>query len=229
MGYMKEMPIESYKMASLLEQVLPLSTEAERLDVLETISNDERIAEGFKVNGTGESVIKIASETTDSGAVKTAELASQKIDRDIWHIYKSGPFEYTGIFGNSKIDDPKEFTMTANDVVKIGQLTKVAERPIVKTAGVDLKAVLPIRGMEYDLAIVDDAQDFAYIDKLANANFDNSNAVSIDFANAINKDVVINVTDTEFSEPFHVDRVWKNAGVTYVEGSSALTKHANVS
>jgi len=49
---------------------------------------------------------KIANMSTTDELVDANQKLSENIDRDIWYIYKKGQYRYTGIFGNSKVDDP---------------------------------------------------------------------------------------------------------------------------
>ncbi len=227
LGYMREVPMETYKAASLLDKVLPLTSTEEREKVLSEIS-DERIAEGFHINKTGSCVVKIASETHNTELVKTAEQAEKLIDRDIWYIYKTGEFAYTGVFGNSKIKGPLVFPdMTEEQVNAFGnELIKCAKIPEKKAKGsAKPVALLPIKNSDHSIVLLDNGD---YVQIPNHMYIDAPVKISMEAPGQkpeLHKTGVFKL-DKEYSQPFTITRMWNQNGVDYIEGQGGLEKQA---
>jgi hypothetical protein len=231
LGYMKEMPIESYKMAeavdpsiSLLDLVLPHTSSDERQAVLQLVASDDSIAEGFKRNGTGSAVIKIASSIAEPVLEKAAEKVEVLLDRDIWYISKTGEFEYRGIFGNSRVDDPKEFEMSAVDVEKVGSLVKCAARE-VKKEHLQHKpvAVLPIRNSNRAMVLLENGD---YVEIPQQMYIDAPVRITMEAPGQkpeLRKVGCFKIGN-EYTEPFEVTAMWKTGGVTHIEGTTSLER-----
>ena len=234
MGYMREMPSETYKTAALLDIVLPNTSEEERKAVLNEIA-DEHVAEGFKQNKTGSCVIKIASCDTKAPEIqKTAERVEALLDKDIWYIYKNGEFSYRGLFGNHLVSDTWEVDMTQDEVDAFkGRLIKTAvgshKLPKIEMDAKDHAPVtlLKIDGEDGSLAILEDGSyvripsDVKHEIPLKNMHLQPK------IGDPIKKyDEGAMKVGEAFVGPFKVDYVFQENGVTYVDGSSALRKYA---
>jgi hypothetical protein len=233
LGYLREAPMETYKAASvsedvsLLDQVLPKTTEAERIEVLAQIS-DERVAEGFRINGTGINVIKIASERHEDQIIKTADQASLLVDRDIWYIYKDGPFNYHGIFGNSHIEDPLHFDMTADDAERVGTLVKCAEhkKKVVPEQSKPV-AILPIKDSDHSIVLLESGEYVTVPNRMyLDAPVRITRGVAPVSKPEMHKTGVMKLGEQLYSEPFEITHMWSEKDVDYVEGESDLKKYA---
>lgn len=226
-GYTREMPMETYKAAELLDTVLPLTTPAEREAVLKTAA-DERVAEGYKQNGTANLILKIAAATTADVDIKSTveEQVHKSIDRDIWYIYKSGEFEYRGIFGNSKVDDPLEFEMNVDDVAAMGAFVKTsAMTKVAEENKLAMMALLPIENSDRSLVVFDNHD---YIE-MPNRSLGQTKVAFFE----AKPDLIemgaygtIQLDENTFSTPFTVDRFWAEGKTQHVEGSTVLNKVA---
>ena len=161
MGYMREMPTETYKTAevSLLDKVLPNTSEDERKTVLNQIA-DERVAEGFKTNNNTDIVMKIAACTAELPQIeKTAGIVEKLLNKDIWYIYKEGEFNYHGLFGNHSVADTFECDLNAEQIAAFkGKLVKTAVEEKKATDGETPIATLSIVGADHDLAVMEDGR-----------------------------------------------------------------------
>lgn len=224
-GYTREMPMETYKAASLLEQVLPNTTPAEREEVLKTAA-DPRVAEGYKQNGTAEAILKIAASTADAKPADIAEKVQALFDRDIWYIYKKADFEYRGIFGNSKVDDPIEFEMSVDDVAKMGQYIKTAST--VKVAEAEdltkIAGVFPLENSDASLVVFEDNDYVEVPTRLLQGHVKLASPSKI----AIGETGTFQLDEKTFSTPFVVERFWSEGDgrTQHVEGSTSLKKVA---
>ena len=225
MGYMREMPTETYKTAevSLLDKVLPNTSEEERKAVLSVIA-DEQVAEGFKTNGNASVVMKIAACTADEPELeKTADRIEKLLDKDIWYIYKDAEFNYHGLFGNHAIADTIECDLTADDVAAFkGKLIKTAvanpdpaQEPEVPVA------LLQIVGSDYDLAVMEDGRHV----KIPRGILKNVPNMA-KHGDPVPEHIGAMKVGEFYTQPFHVDSVFTVNGIKYVNGSSALQKYA---
>jgi hypothetical protein len=230
LGYMREVPMETYKAAEfLLDKVLPNTSIAEREKVLGEIS-DPSVAEGFRVNGTGACVIKIASEKHDASSINTVDKVAELLERDIWYIYKTGEFSYKGIFGNSKIDGALTYEDLDAEQVNAfkGELIKCAEKKSTVAAHGSAKpvAVLPIKNSDHSIVLLDNGD---YVQIPNHMYVDAPVKISMDVPGhkpELRKTGIFKLANNLYSEPFEVTHMYTSNGVDYVEGESALQKYA---
>lgn len=229
MGYTRESSMETYKSASvvegsLLDEVLPNTSAAEREAFLVSAS-DERVAEGYKQNGTANAILKIASATADHKEEPAQERARVLLDRDIWYIYKKAEFEYRGIFGNSKIDDPIEFEMNDIEARQLGTLVKTSA-VMNKTANDTTCAVasLPIANSDRTLVVLNN-NDYISINNLDAKPFEKLSSASASTIN-VGDYGTFELHDGLYAEPFQVNHIIKEGATTHIHTSSALTKTA---
>jgi hypothetical protein len=225
MGYMREMPTETYKTAeaSLLDKVLPNTSEEERKVVLEQIA-DERVTEGFKVNGNTDIVLKIAACTANPPAIeKTASIVEKLLNKDIWYIYKESEFNYHGLFGNHSVADTFECDLNADQVAAFkGKLIKTAVvEDKEKSEGETPLATLSVVGADHDLAVMEDGR-YIKIPKGVLKHVPNKAKLG----DPVKEHVGAMKVGEAFTQPFHVDSVVTINGIKYVNGSSSLQKYA---
>ena len=231
-GNTREMPMETYKTAeSLLDIVLPNTSISERKLVLQE-AGEEQVAEGFKQNGTAGVILKIASETHDNVEGSTVQdQISKAIDRDIWYIYKSGEFEYKGVFGNSKINDPREFELSTEDVETIGSMIKtIPMNKVASAAPVELVSALPIENANETLFLVaGDNNDYV---RVASEHFNGMDKVaSMPPAGnpvEIGKTGSFELSPNSYSVPFTVEHIWTKGAEKHIEGATSLEKVAYI-
>jgi len=244
-----------FKGASLLDQVLDKVSDAEKKAFFDTFISDERIAEGFKVNGTAAAVIKVATAspkvTTD-----TKQMIHDKLDRDIHYIYKEGEFEYKGIFGNSLVDDPVELeldveTATKLPAIKVADAKQLADATPtnldMKTTGVQsvslnqphVKPIVPgkgkvqtpvnlmqLKGSDRKVLLMSSGQ---YMDIPASIQINAPESIEYPVIQEVHpniKQASIELGDGTWSIPFSVDRVWSQGAKTFIEGFDGLRKVA---
>ena len=223
MGYMREMPTETYKTAeSLLDKVLPGTSEEERKEVLAVIA-DEHVAEGFKANGNSSVVLKIAACTAEPVLEKIADRIEKLLDKDIWYIYKEGEFNYHGLFGNHSIADTFECDLNAEEVAAFkGKLIKTAVASPDPAQEPEIPvALLSIVGSDHDLAVMADGRHIK-MPSGSIKNFPNK----AKHCDPVPECVGAMKLGESYTQPFHVDRVVTIDGIKYVNGASALQKYA---
>ena len=225
MGYMREMPTETYKTAeiSLLDKVLPNTSEDERKTVLNQIA-DERVAEGFKINGNTGIVMKIAACTSSPTEMeKTASIVEKLLNKDIWYIYKEGEFNYHGLFGNHSVNDTFECDLNAEEVAAFkGNLVKTAVEEKEKTDGETPIATLSVVGADHDLAVMEDGR-YVKVPKGVLKHVPNKAKLGDPVKEHVG---AMKLGEAGFTQPFYVDSVVTVNGITYVDGSSSLQKFA---
>jgi hypothetical protein len=193
----------------------------------DVLQKDEAIVEGYKRNKNVNFILKVAAISPK--ATDFTDKVRQELDRDIQYIYKSGAHEYTGIFGNSVVNDPIRITLNEDQAKNLEQI-KVSEfspsLDIEKTAHV--KYAFAVNERKY---VVLPNNDFIELEPGTNAPVQDDGLFKF-AAEALNvcapevSKYATWITSLGFTNPFETIRVWESDGREFVETWTGLEKKA---
>jgi hypothetical protein len=209
--------IELGKSASLLDRILPTITQEMKDEFFDDLKKDASIVEGFRRNGTGSVILKIASAKPEQ--VNFKDIVRKDLERDLRYIYKNAAYEWKAILGSSRVIDPVEVTITENDAHKLESVeTSINyEGEIEKTAGIEFAYTANNRSF-----VIFEDSTFAELPPQAytatqemekKANFNRI----VSEKPEITKYAIWVIPGQGCTEPFEVTKVWNDNGKEMVE------------
>jgi len=219
---------EQYTVTEFISKISSTITSEMKDSFFDVLQKDASIVEGFKVNGTAGLVLKLAA--VNPQPINFTEKVRQELERDIHYIYKSGSHEYTGIFGNARIDDPVRITLTADSAQKIEPIktAEVIEVPTEFEKFASAKYAFAADGHKYAVLTNNNYIEFTLgqdipIDENGMFKFAET---SLDIVEpTITKNAMWRI-DGKFTAPFEVLRVWNENGKERIETYEGLEKKA---
>ena len=210
------------KGASLLDKISSTITEDRKKEFFDYLDKNPDVFEGFKQNETVGPIMKIASAVYKE--FNHADKLRNTIERDIHYIYKNGAYEYKAIFGNSRVEDPVELTLTEDQANRFEKIRTVPQPEAEKVAHIKFAAVYNVSNSDRQVGILEDQRYFEIPPerkKLAEVE----NKVISDDPKISDNGIFKTAEFT--SKPFRVTSIWTDErNRTYIETFDGLSKTA---
>ena len=210
------------KRASLLDKIASTITEERKKEFLDYLENNPSVLEGFKQNDTMGPIMKIAAAVYKD--VNYADKLRNRIERDIHYIYKTANYEYKGIFGNSRVDDPVELSLDENQASRFDKVKTAEKESLEKTSHVKYAAVYTVSNSDRQIAILEDRSYFEIpperrkLAEVENKKINDEPAI---------QDSGLFKHGEFVSKPFRVTEIWTDEkDRTYIETFDGLHKTA---
>mgnify|MGYP001585984485 CR=1 FL=1 len=201
-------------------------------DTFFTYMTDDKLVNKYKDQTTGSFIVKIA-KTPANEQVNITEAVRNKLPRDIHYIYKSGAYEYKGIFGNSKIYDPITLPLDAVSATKF-EAIKDMNTGIKVASSINIEdaaqfQVFHVENSDRNIVVFLDKSysELPTTDKISLTKV--ANAPSYEFQSDDIKPGIsgfYKLANNTITKPFKVDRVWTEKSKKYIEGFDGLRKVA---
>ena len=213
------------KTASILDKISSTITPKMKTSFFDTLTKNASIAEGFKRNGTQDVIIKLASvNTTEPNFTETVR---KTLERDIHYIYKHGAYDYRGIFGNSRVDDPVEIKLDADTVKKFEPISTPATYELVKTASEVVHGYYT-SNTERRYAVLGDNNDYVelgpeiQLKASEHIGFGTKDPEHNKVAH-VSKNVIVELGG-QWSDPLEITRVYNDNGKEHIEAWDGMNK-----
>lgn len=193
---------------------------------------DDKLVNAYKKQNTSSFIVKVAKVTP--AEINVTDLVRKKLPRDIHYIYKSGAYEYKGVFGNSKIYDPITLTLDAVAAEKFDAVKDSGET-FTKIAG----NISNQENKEYSVFHIENSDrnivvfsDKSYTELPTTDKISLTKIASLPTCDLNVDDIRPGITgffklaNNTISRPFKVDRVYIEKSKKYIEGFDGLRKVA---